>query len=42
MSTIDQAQIRESPPPTDRHPNHWAIQATNIKITPRKPFTKTE
>ena len=24
MSTIDQAQIRESPPAKDRRPNHWA------------------
>jgi len=24
MSTIDQAQIRESPLANDRHPNHWA------------------
>ena len=25
---MDQAQIRESPPATDRHPNHWATPPT--------------
>jgi len=24
MSTIDQAEFRESPPAEDRSPNHWA------------------
>ena len=27
---MDQAQIRESPPATDRHPNHWATPPTSI------------
>ena len=27
MSTIDQAEIRESPPAKDRSPNHWATPA---------------
>jgi len=29
MSTIDQAQIRASPPAEDRRPNHWATPPTN-------------
>jgi len=28
MSTIDQAQIRESPPVKDQHSNHWATPPT--------------
>ena len=34
---MDQAQIRESPPATDRHPNHWATPPTKeecLKISP--------
>jgi len=27
---MDQAQIRESPPATDRHPNHWATPPTKL------------
>jgi len=29
MSTIDQAQIRESPPAKDRRPKHWATSPTS-------------
>jgi len=28
-STMDQALIRESPPATDRRPNHWATPPTS-------------
>jgi len=27
---MDQAQIRESPPATDRHPNHWAMYKYSV------------
>jgi len=29
MSTIDQLQVRESPPAKDRRPNHWATPPVN-------------
>jgi len=29
MSTIDQAQIGESPPAKDRRPNHWDMPPAN-------------
>jgi len=29
---MDQAQIRESPPATDRHPNHWATPPTKTSL----------
>ena len=33
---MDQAQIRESPPATDRHPNHWATP--QYTYFPEKPW----
>jgi len=31
MSTIDQAQIGESPPAKDRCPNHWDMPPANVQ-----------
>jgi len=30
MSTIDQAQIKESPPAKDRHSNHWVTPPQEV------------
>ena len=38
MSTIDQAQIRESPPARDRFPNHWPTPPTNTATMTNRCF----